>query len=276
MLLVAAVAVVVVPTVYHPGVAGRAAAAPLPGPPAVGSCLLLQDAVPALVDCAEPHDVEVTAGVDADATSPTSAQCQARAADYVAPIQVGDWEVPLAYDVGVLPAPPGERLGARGWQACTIRPSTHERFTGSVRGMTLATYRGVLFGSCSDSYAGPVLRCDSPHETELLGMADIVYADPQLNVSEPYSGFDPSASPLPDSVTADLTGRCTTLAAELTAVTDPTYGGQLEIRMSVRGVYPLDRLDTVQIYLACMAVAPTDRPLSGSVIGLGMQPLPFG
>jgi len=276
LLLLAVTAVVIVRAVQHPGVAGRPVAAPLPGPPAVGSCLLLQDGVPRPVDCADPHDLEVIAGVEADATSPTVAQCRARAADYLAPILVDDWQVPVAVDVAVVSAPTGERVGSRGWQACTVRPSTHDRFTGSLRGMTLATYRTDLFGTCFDRSTGPDLPCDGPHDAERLGTADLVETDPAFINAKPYYGINYTAVTLPDSVLADLTRRCRSLAVALTGAADPTYGGQLEIRADIRSVLTTERRDTVEIVLGCLAVAPAGRPLTGSVVGLGSRPLPFG
>ncbi len=273
-LLLATTAVLVAPALQHPGLSGRASAAALPGPPAVGSCLLVRDAVAGPVDCAEPHDLEVTAGVDSDATTPSPEQCTQRAVDYVAPIRVDDWLVPLAMDVAVIPAPPGERAGDRGWQACTMRPTTHDRFAGTVRGMTLADYRSDVFGSCFDQHPGPKIRCDSPHDAELLGTADVVVTDaaPAGNRVRQLPGASALSAPL----IADLTGRCTSLAARLTGVADPTYAGLLGIRMFVRGVDPTAQPDTLRVAVSCVAVAPPGQPLSGSVVGLGTRPLPFG
>ena len=273
-LLVAGVLVIVVRAVAQPGLAGTATTAPLPGPPAVGACLRIDDGPPAVVDCAAPHDLEVTAGVTADATPPSRSQCDARSADYLPPITVDDWLVPVAVETTVVPAPPGERVGGRGWQVCTVRPENHDRWSGTVRGMTLATFRSDVFGNCVDSTRGPRVPCGSPHDGELLGTAAVAYTG--LDLDGTYFGVDSSAATLPDDVRADLQARCGELAARMTAAADPTYGGLLTAAVRVRTVAPTDVPGGVQVYLACLATPPPGRPLSGSVVGLGDAPLPLG
>jgi hypothetical protein len=274
VLVLAFVLVIVVRAVGNPGLPGTAAAAPLPGPPPVGACLLITDGRPAVVDCAEPHDLEVTAGVTADATPPTLSQCDARTAGYLPPIVVDGWLVPVDAETSVVPAPPGQRSADRGWQVCTVGPGIRDRFTGSVRGMVLTTFRSDVFGNCADATAGPRLPCTGPHTGELLGTTDRTYTD--VDLDDVYLGVALNAGNVPAAVGTDLDARCAALAGRVTGSDDPTYGGQLGIRMQVQTVVPTDVPGTIRVYASCLAVGPPGRPLTASVIGLGAGPLPFG
>ncbi|WP_111767738.1 hypothetical protein [Nakamurella deserti] len=272
-LLLAFVLVLAVRAVGHPGLPGSATAAPLPGPPPVGACLLLTDGRPAVVDCVAPHDLEVTAGVSADATPPTLSQCDARTAGYLPPVVVDDWLLPLEVRTTVVPAPPGQRSADRGWQVCAVRPDTGERFAGSVRGMTLETFRGDVVGRCSDDPTGPAVPCGDPHAAELLGTTDRSY--PDVDLGGVYLGVALNAGSVPDAVGADLDARCTALAGRLTDSDDPTYDGQLDLRVQVLTVVPTDVPGTIRVYASCVAAGPPGRALTASVVGLGPGPLPL-
>ena len=273
-LLLAAVALLVVRAAENPGLPGSAAPVALPGPPPVGSCLVVDTTV-TVVECAEPHDAEVTAGTTIDDQAPSRSFCDAAAADYLPPIITGDgWQVPVDVQTAVLPAPEGQRSADRGWRACTVRPESSERFTGSLRGMTLATFRDDVFGSCPAPSRSDRIPCSAAHPTELLGTTNLAYPDAQPTGA--YFGIDNSAAALPDAVGADLDHRCRTLAATLTGNPDPTYGGRLTVRLEVDTVVPTDVPGTLQVCVSCAVDAPPGRWLTASVIGLGTAPLPLG
>ncbi len=274
VLVLAVTAVVLVRAVAHPGITGSAAAAPLPGPPTVGACLRLAAGLPAVTDCAAPHDLEVTAGVSADATPPSRSQCAARGAEYLPPLTVDGWLLPVDVETRVLPAPPGERAGGRGWQVCTVRPESHTRYTGTVRGMTLPSFRPDVFGRCAGDVGGLSTPCTAAHRTEELGTIDLPYAG--LDLAGTYFGVDLSAATLPDAVTADLTARCAALTGRLTGAADPTYGGRLGSAVEVRTAVPTAEPGGLRVYAACRVTPPPDRVLTASVIGLGDRDLPLG
>jgi hypothetical protein len=140
--------------------------------------------------------------------------------------------------------------------------------------MTLAGFRSDVFGSCFDTDPRERVPCAGAHAAELLGVGTVAYPDAAPDGT--YFGVDFSAAALPEAVVGDLGSRCTALGAALTGTADPTYGGQLSVRIQVNTVVPTDVPGTVQVYVSCVATGPPASPLTASVIGLGDGPLPVG
>ena len=232
------------------------------------------DATVIVVGCAEPHDAEVTAGTTADAEVPSRSFCDAAAAEYLRPVVADGWQIPVDVQTGVLPAPEGQRAADRGWRACTVRPESGLRFTGSLRGMTPATFRGDVFGSCPAPGRSDRIPCSGAHPTELLGTTNLAYPDAQPGGA--YLGVGDRAAALPAAVGADLDSRCQRSAARLTGAADPTYGGRLTVRLEVDTVVPTDVPGTRQVYVSGTVDAPAGRWLTASVIGIGEGALPLG
>jgi hypothetical protein len=139
---------------------------------------------------------------------------------------------------------PGGHPDGQRWLACAIVP-TGNAYPGSIRD---EENRGAAdaFGQCrSLSAPGPKrVPCSEPHEIEIFGTAlgELTDADAQ-------------------------NGSCASLLTAVTRLPDPTAGGQLEVQ-----IVP-DRLLGRR---NCEVQVLGDRLLHESLLGWGLEPLPFG
>ncbi len=282
VLLLAALASVAVPRILQPGLAGVPAAAPLPPPPAVGTCMAVAERTRTIVPCSHPHHLEITATWPADdPTSPVRGDRDtcAKAGDEYTGVNADPnaalWSpATIRPDTARIRAPRGERAGQRGWVACTIQPWTYEHYVGSIRATGPGRSRPAAYGSCA--IWGAPATCTKAHDAELLGVTTGFIPD--------APGTDVLRKPaVPDSLIAELTGYCGDLARQLTGAADPTYAGQLEISLlpdAWRGTNDVFEGSTstdypgIYYFGSCLLHAP-EGLLVGSVVGLGDAPVPF-
>ncbi len=275
-LLLAVFAAVLVPQALRPGMDGRAVAAPLPAPPAVGTCMVLGPRIATPVDCARPHDGEVFTTWDADdPRRPVNRHSLACTDELAAsrgdPPQLHGWQLTV-FNVStrLIRAPRDQRLGDGAWAACVLRPADRSRYEGTAVGLPAdAVERPGAFGDCASGSLYFRLPCTDRHTVERLGTA---------------SGTLPRASAaslgdngLPADLDAALTASCHDLAGDLTRSGDPTRGGRLTpavVRSSmVPAISPSP--DLVAWSVDCV-VDSGELELTDSVVGLGDRALPTG
>ncbi|MEP6979889.1 MAG: hypothetical protein ABJA16_03905 [Nakamurella sp.] len=260
------------------GVVGRATAAPLPSPPAVGTCVITDGPAGDAagwrdVPCDTHHDAEVTAAWGADAPDragvdgPTCRGAADRYAGLADVLTVQDWTASVRTESRLVPAPDGQRAADRGWLVCTLAPASGERFGGSLAGRPFAAGPTPAFSRCTvDVGGGSAVPCSAPHRTELLGGAHGSYV--------PDAAED-ADRPLPSSLWPDLSTGCNALAARLFDTPDPTYGGtvRIEVRPGLIG-----RNGAIGWYWSadCTVTVIGDRTLVGSLVGVGDHGVPFG
>lgn len=258
----------------------RASRAPLPEPPTVGSCLRVGTTVDR-VPCGGDHDAEVVASWRADdplvlAVSTFSGylqrqfegpdrsmgglpdeiveKCWSAAAGYVRPAATAsqeDW-LPVSPTVqpAIIAAPADEGTGRWRWLSCVAVAIDDRSWSGSLRWQSdQPTLRpAALAASCGNDDTGPQIRCDRKHRWEVLGW--------------PGRATGSTSDQLVDS--------CLLLAAQLTGRSDPTFGGQIDIRVITQ--LPVPRTSALPI---CVATVRGERDLVGSLIGIGGAGLPL-
>jgi len=259
----------------HP-TAGRA---PMPAPPAVGSCVDLVDAdagrTTAVVDCAAPHEGEVVVALDADdphrAPQATSGRCTEAVPAYLGAAlshERGEWTVSaVSFGAVAVNAPLGQSIGDYGWSACVL--TAHgTRYQVSLHDLTALDLLPAELGTCFD---GPSPKsCADPHESQQLATAGAY-----LDAAQRAQASDERTAAL----IAALHPDCDALAAELAGTVDPTYSGALTVRVRIdyisQTLVPSFARGQVVAYRARCLLASADRQLVGSVLGLGDRPLPF-
>lgn len=300
VLLTAVVLVLATSALLNPGLAGQPAAAPLPAPPAVGSCLVLTPDRADAVPCDQEHHAEVVRTWPAGTLPPGVATFAAIAAypfggggrvgtadcedEQQAWVQGADvpgsqfWVVSSpVVDSQLLAAPPAQRTASQGWVACIVVAPDRQLLTGSLRAGT-PTPPVSRLGSCVQEATnawGPVtLTCDQPHRTEILASFRI------------GSVFDDQGHYIGFANDATLSASCTALVAAVARTDDPTFGGRLEVRaesLFPASIWEVDATDPagmpVHTYIPlpqCAVELVGDGTLSGTVVGLGDGPLPLG
>lgn len=289
LVLFAFVGAAVMSSAAGPGLAGSPTIADLPGPPAVGECLLADVhrdpkvlrqstlGTPDFGPCGtvgagsgvvgEVVAVRALAGADR-ATGADSNGCRSAALAYaglrpsgdafVVPGTPADDPIRWSYSVDVrttwvrqVPSAPT----ASNWAACVAYPSA----AGSGSGRLAAAFEGGalpgVYGTCwqSDDLSAAVqmVDCSEPHVTELIALGRAVVDGP----------LDP-----------DLVRQsCLAQAAIVLRRADPTVGGALSVRSRP------DHLSNVRIRSspACFISAADGRLIVGSLVGLGSTPIPF-
>ena len=298
LLVLAATGAVIVRGVLAPGTAGTPASAPLPLPPAVGSCVDL-DAGVEVVSCDAPHTAEVimswpagrapgsavhaeqqprmTFSVSKQLPYAESDQvCQQWAdsytgwSDYLAEHADDLWIPPRPMVVGrLVDAPADQGLPDKHWTACVAETGQH-LFSGSVAesALYLGGHRPDAVSVCLTSTTLRVefSSCSVAHTTELIGT--IALTNEMMF----------RRTVLIDRTAEEVQQRCVDLARTVTGADDPTYGGQLDI--VTESVWQ-QRESPVTIAAPgwfipdCLLRVAGTQSLSGSVIGLGDGPLPL-
>jgi hypothetical protein len=154
----------------------------------------------------------------------------------------------------VLPAP--SVPSASTWIACVADPPDTGRDTGRLANAFAGGVLPAEFGTCWQSHdiAADMrsVRCDQPHLAELVAVGRLAI-DPPIDREQ-------------------IVSSCTRQAATVIRRADPTAGGQLAVRAAP------DRSPTVgrPVSVTCYLTSATNRPLVGSLVGLGAGQIRFG
>lgn len=243
---------VVARTVVVPAVGECVVALSGPTPPLLPlvfgiSAAVVDEPAAIFADCAGPHVGEVVAfrrvALDGGAgPGPDGRWCTEVAVGYrehlrwqVAAVAAGVWTPVAAHRFVVVVG--GE--ASDDWAACVVLAPGLERYRGSYLRSLADTAAPAPFGSCWTG-AGPGRRvsCEKPHDQQVFGV------------------LTPGARPTSTS--------CRALVQRLTAMSDPTAGGRLEVRVTDPGVVATCRV---------RVVGP--RWLTATLLGLGDAPLPL-
>ncbi len=285
-LTVALLIALVVPGLLAPGVAGHPQRAALPAAPSVGDCLTQTRLV---VDCDRPHRWEVTAS--RSATDPARLgrgdgdACEVGAQQYghlSEASAIAGWTARLTVITVLLDAPPQQRAGPDGWTVCALQPAWVDSRTGSLSALRIPAEAPEVFSMCLDWQFGLTgVDCRRPHNVQVLGT--------RRGVPAPSSGTGVPA--FAADLQSELESSCRSLAAALTGAPDPTYGGQLTLRVDLDLPAGPDRPalpagdppsvptpspdGTVTYSATCIAFPSGGRLLTGSLTALGGNPLPL-
>jgi hypothetical protein len=294
LLVLALVAVIVVPSLNGVRLAGSAVPSTFPDPPRVGDCVLppfptspTSSGLPPEIrataitfgSCAGPHVGEIVsvwpsrAAHDADeATGSARGPCYRQAATFaglqafsrsVDPFGAPSdgtviWRPTIGFDPFHVVPGVRESNAGHSWVGCLAVPTGHRSYEGSLRAVYSTGVMPPSFASC---WAGadldrvpPTLRCDEPHPAELLATGFI-----RERVKAPTTVIDES---------------CLYIAGRIMRVADPTRGGKLTI-IADRLTGDQSSLPDAPLSIGCFVTATGSQQLSGSVIGLGDGPVPF-
>lgn len=243
---------VVARTVVVPGVGDCVAALTGPTPPLQPlvfgiSAAVVDDGSVVFSTCVGTHVGEVVAfrrdGAGAGTRAGMAGKwCTDVAASYrehlrwqVAAVAAGVWSpVMVQRFVAVIGASGSDR-----WAVCAVLAPGLERYRGSYLGSMADAAAPPPFGSCrSGEVPDRRVSCETPHGQQVFGT------------------LLPGATPTMDS--------CRGLVGRLSAMTDPTGGGRLEV-----GVADLGGAATCRVRV----VGP--QRLTGTLLGLGDGPLPL-
>ncbi len=292
VLILAVVAVAVVPGVSGRRVAGSAVAKSFPDPPAVGDCALSAPPGPG-PNYAEPSELEVGSVTWGPCMGPIAGEVVAGAEPDGDPATPRDDPFGLCYlgtaryaglvvtgtTVTLAGLPPTDLLSWEpivGAMTREVVPDDEERRAGRTWRVCMAspldggTYRGTLaqgfasgrvpdeFGVCwnGTDLDGPadLLQCSRPHSAQLLAI-----------------GVAPDRSRVSID---DLQSACRDVAKAMMRTDRPVQAGELAV---VLDVVTSDGASTPDAPLTagCFASAAGSRQLGGSVIGLDDRPVPF-
>lgn len=164
-----------------------------------------------------------------------------------------DWEPSIGQRfIAVSGAEPHVPNGSR-WSTCAVLSSGLEPYEGSYMRSMADVAAPPPFGRCRSGWAVDVwVSCLAPHRTQQFGSREGVIADQG----------------------AVLAG-CRSLIRVMTGMSDITRGG--ELRVEVVGIDPPRpaSIDDGASWSSCRLSIVGDRPLVGTLIGIGDQPLPL-
>jgi hypothetical protein len=156
------------------------------------------------------------------------------------------------------------QAAGRSWAACVATPGV----AGFYRGTVANSYRGGrlpdLFGTCWDrstpSAGMDSVDCGKSHAAELISVGDV-----------------------PDRAAttgAAINADCQRLAAEVMGRADPTAGGGLQVKVApdlpdAPAVSNLPEAEPRGLNVVCFVTAG-ERSLTGSLVGIGENPIPYG
>ena len=306
VLVVTVLAGLIFSGLLSPDEAGRAADVPLPGPPAIGACLMVTPEVHE-VSCTEDHHAEVIR-TWAAGTIPASKRSFADMLRANPGVAIGLGEYPWVFmtdectdrqfESGIgrmthsttaawtlirppatawlITAPLHQRTSLEGWSACVIGTADLALYQGKLRDWPVTGVVPTGLGSCLFSRTLTVVtNCATRHHIELL--------------AEYPARYHPDADQLRRS--------CASVVAAVTHTAEPSYGGRLQMVVDVllpgsfsvsgEAVAPQPTGTTddgvragpipavaVPVPLCAVEVVG-DRELMGSVIGLGNHELPL-
>jgi hypothetical protein len=287
LLVTVLLAVVVVTAARRPGSAGAAVVAPIPDPPAVGSCLTGDGLGYQVIPCAQQHLVEITrswSGWDWDhrgvSGSGAGELCGLYAGSYLGtPGEVEGWTPIELRWLTVFASGPGEDAGPWGWRACAVFPRSNDDqlvippgFRGTLRGASTMAGRPVDLRSCYSAVGSLwlVTPCSVRHSGEFLAQKAIPAPGGRLTTAG----------------RASLLGQCRTVVGRLIGqdvrsdprvrivLRDPVPG---DGTTSIDSASPSDTTGAVvhNVVLRCAVEGAGGYRLSDSVIGIGSEPLPI-
>ncbi|MEP6561958.1 MAG: hypothetical protein ABJD68_12905 [Nakamurella sp.] len=294
VLIVALLAVVVVPSISGRRVTGNPIGLTFADPPRVGDCLTALPAGSAEKGGGTPEvsAAAITFGTCSGSIGgevvgvwPTAAAAQAdqsgsrrggpcyrQAADFAGLLPFGRstdvfgaafdravyWKPTIGFNpVNVVPEPLAAAAG-RTWVACLVIPTRETSYRGTLRAAYVGGRLPDAYGLCWNrddlDSAATLLHCDEPHAAELLATGWV----------EDRSKID-----LPD-----LDASCLTVAGRIMRTADPTRQGAISIVTDPVSKDGAQRADA-PLAVNCFATAVSPQQLSGTVIGLGDSPLPL-
>lgn len=293
MLVAALAAVLVLPSAFGRRVAGTPVATVFPDPPRVGDCLLTPIRNSA-IDYGLPPEVPITATnfgpcvgevagevvaewpdlqtAEQAPTSRRSGTCYPQAATFAGLETVGrstdlpgvetggpiSWRPTIGFDG--LWVTPGirEQHAGRSWRLCLVVPVDRGTYQGSLRNAFTSGSLPSVFGLCweaADLDLFPAMvKCNQSHPAELLA-----------------TGVIRNRSLAPTEV---IESSCAQIAARIMHTDDPTRGGVLEV-VADRQTGGSDGREDSPLIIGCFVTTADARPLVGTVIGLGEDPVPF-
>jgi hypothetical protein len=292
LLVLAVVAVTVIPMINGRRVAGSGAAVEFPAPPQVGDCVVPPFPADNVVDRLDPEVRvtaikfgpctgakfgEVVALSDANTIGrensriPSRGVCSRQIAEYAglttSPGSVAlpgestsgpmAWMPTIGSESYLIVPSLREQSAGHNWVACLAAATNQHSYQGSLRAAYTTGALPDQFGLCwtgadLDLIPG-LLACDQPHAAELLA-----------------TGWIGDRSQMPRSaVDAD----CRQMAGLIMRTGDPTRGGAITVVLD-----PV-RLDgatrpTDPLTVGCLVTASGTARLTGTVIGLGDRPAP--
>lgn len=302
LVLLTLICAVVVPDLLGRNVNGTAVAVRIPGPPAVGACVVTTPSksfqtssdgylvLPALTfgSCQGPHFGEVTAvlqnvgrqrgtpSVTPDAqggqvwtTCPDAENGYVGLTGYLDGTAGGGW-YPVLNSTSIFGGPDRRQQAVgQDWAACvlvmrSIGSNDAISYAGSARNSVTGGRLPDNFGVCSQdpTVFGDQVVCTSPHRFQLLARFDLTRD---------------RATQTQRLVT------CHTLATGLTRMPDLTAGGRLTLSITTDRFDQNGRASTDRGPLhpgesgtsTCALGTVGDARLSGSLLGLGSQPIPI-
>jgi len=295
VLVVAIVAVAVLPTIEGRRVAGSAVATVFPPPPKIGDCVLppfpsdaQSDGWPPEIrvtavrfgSCAGTIVGEVVGLRDTETGEASNADrfrtrgpCFRETAAFAGLQQSGRsttvpgapadgpvaW-LPTVGFIGYLVVPSTrERNAGRSWAACLAVAPNQPTYQGSLRNAFTTGVFPDQFGLCwaeADLDVMPaLLPCAEPHPAELLA-----------------TGWIRNRSVVSR---AEIDASCRDIAGRIMRTDDPTRGGVLTV---VTDPVRRDGASTPDspMSVGCFVTPAGAAPLTGTVIGLGVRPVPMG
>lgn len=295
VLLLAVPVAIIIPNLTPKHIAGVATAAPPPPPPAAGDCVVQ----------AFETDTSMTStpnGRQPNYSHPSTGSCQGTVYGQISAIitnpastepndsgpdanygkcpdggrheglpagsgtgkAYGHWYVSLLADTVLIG--PTSRQAATGahWAACVI--SITQNQTNQARGFDAP----VSQWRQSRQVAEAVGQC-------LMVVSPSIQASGDCSITHAAESFGETTGPL----TPELITSCRALVGDLTGMTDPTAGGRLNVEVlsydangtRVTTTKQRTQTDTTQI---CMINGDHRSYLKGSLLALGITPVPFG
>jgi hypothetical protein len=151
-----------------------------------------------------------------------------------------------------------ERNAGATWAGCLAVPTEGGKYQGSLRAAHTSGRMPDVFGLCWDSVdldeSMNLLACNEPHPAELLATGWV--RNRQL-------------------VTSDkIAASCTDIAGRIMHTSDPTRGGALAIILD-----PVSRdgaaVPNAPLSVSCFVSSAGPTQLVGTLIGIGERPIPF-
>lgn len=293
VLILALAAILVVPSLGGRRIAGAGAVITFPDPPQVGDCLLRP--VPSdRVDFGLPPKIVVTAtafgfcdgtiagevvalwpdeeSADAAPSTRLGGPCYPQAAEYAGLSTSGRstdlpgapsdgpviWKPTIGFDAFRVVPGVREQNAGRSWVACLVVPVDRVTYQGTLRAAYASGAMPAEFGLCwqgDDLDLVPkLLPCSGPHQAELLA-----------------TGFIGDRSRAPTEV---IESGCREIAGRIMHTDDPSRAGLLRV-VADRHSGGSGSRDDSPLTIGCFVIPVGPQQLSGTVIGLGTDPVPF-
>ncbi len=297
LLLTTLLVAIIVPQLREVRIAGRAEAAAVTTPPAIGACVLGDPRhssagageIPALRygGCGGPHYGEVVQ-VFADSSTfprvlldqigaPDASTCDPAISSYLATDQVmprndrgdyrsvsfGTWRPLGIGSVGLIGPSSLQRAAGQRWIACVTEGNGSPAVVGTVRDAFAGGRVPNSYAVCADDLApGSAISCSGPHRVELFASTGLVYGLPTL---------------------AELNSSCNDFIRYLTGRKDLSAGGRLQVRVApvyyglidAQNSGPFSSVQTQPAQAFCGVAATGSSTLTSTLFGVGDGPLPL-